>query len=99
VRQPPTNNLFPKPFLTAGQRPYLGYMRRRRSIALYPRLLLPATVLAGISRFHKRLLVPYGITGRPGMVGFGICLALLYFIVVYRMFREKVVPEGSEYGR
>jgi cytochrome bd-type quinol oxidase subunit 2 len=29
---------------------------------------------------------------------FGMCLALLYFIIVYRTFRGKVSLEGGGYG-
>jgi len=30
--------------------------------------------------------------------GLGMCLALLYFVVVYRMFRGKVRLEDAGYG-
>ena len=32
------------------------------------------------------------------LVGFGMVLAIVYFVVVYRMFRGKVTLDGGGYG-
>jgi cytochrome d ubiquinol oxidase subunit II len=41
---------------------------------------------------------PYAL--RVGLLwwAFGMCLALIYFVVVYRMFRGKITVTSSEYG-
>jgi cytochrome d ubiquinol oxidase subunit II len=76
---------------------YLGLMLVGAAVALYPRLLPSsdadhditiAKALAGSHTLHVGLM----------WWGFGICLALIYFIIVYRMFRGKVSLDADGYG-
>jgi cytochrome bd ubiquinol oxidase subunit II len=77
---------------------YLTVMLVGAAIGLYPRLL-PATTgsqyditignaLSGPHTLHVGLL----------WWAFGMCLALMYFLIIYRMFRGKVSLETGGYG-
>jgi len=78
---------------------YLAAMFAGAATALYPRLL-PATGDPSLDiTIQKALSGAHGL--RVGLVWwiFGMGLAVLYFVIVYRMFRGKVsLHEGGGYG-
>src|SRR6266853_62007 len=65
--------------------------------ALYPRLLPSSGDGSRDITIQKALSGPH--TLRVGLVwwAFGMCLALMYFGIVYRMFKGKVSLESSGY--
>jgi cytochrome bd ubiquinol oxidase subunit II len=77
---------------------YLTFMLVGAAVAMYPRLLPSSSdparditiqnALSGSHTLHVGLL----------WWTFGMCLAALYFVVVYRLFRGKVSLEDSGYG-
>jgi len=74
---------------------YLTVMMVGAAIALYPRLLPSTTGAEYDITVAKALSGPH--TLHVGLIwwAFGMCLALLYFIIVYRMFRGKVSLDGG----
>jgi cytochrome d ubiquinol oxidase subunit II len=76
---------------------YLTVMLVGAAIGLYPRLLPATTGSQYDITVAKALSGPH--TLHVGLIwwGFGMCLAVVYFIVVYRMFRGKVSLDGG-YG-
>jgi cytochrome bd ubiquinol oxidase subunit II len=77
---------------------YLAFMLVGAAVALYPRLLPSSDDPSRDITIEKALSGPH--TLHVGLIwwAFGICLALTYFVVVYRMFRGKVSLEGGGYG-
>ena len=77
---------------------YLSTMLVGAAISLYPRLLPTSNDLGHDITVQNALSGPYAL--RVGLVwwGFGMVLALVYFVVVYRMFRGKVTLDGDGYG-
>jgi len=77
---------------------YLSCMLLGAAIALYPRLLPSSNNPGRDITVEKALAGPH--TLRIGLLwwAFGMCLALTYFIIVYRMFRGKVRLEAGGYG-
>jgi cytochrome d ubiquinol oxidase subunit II len=77
---------------------YLGFMLVGAAVALYPRLLPSSDSPARDITIAKALSGPHAL--RVGLLwwAFGICLALIYFIIVYHMFRGKVTLETGGYG-
>jgi cytochrome d ubiquinol oxidase subunit II len=77
---------------------YLTFMLVGAAVALYPRLLPSSGDASRDITIEKALSGPH--TLHVGLIwwAFGMCLALTYFIVVYRMFRGKVTLEGGGYG-
>jgi len=77
---------------------YLTVMLVGAALGLYPRLLPSTTGSQYDITIAKALSGPH--TLHVGLVwwAFGMCLALVYFVVVYRMFRGKVSLEGGGYG-
>src|SRR6266567_6654051 len=77
---------------------YLTVMLVGAAVALYPRLLPSSDDPARDITIEKALSGPH--TLHVGLIwwAFGMCLALMYFVVVYRMFRGKVTLDGSGYG-
>jgi cytochrome d ubiquinol oxidase subunit II len=77
---------------------YLALMLVGAAAALYPRLLPSSNDPARDITIEKALSGPH--TLHVGLIwwALGMCLALMYFVVVYRMFRGKVTLEGSGYG-
>lgn len=77
---------------------YLTFMLVGAAVALYPRLLPSSADAAHDITIDKALSGPYAL--HVGLIwwAFGMCLALTYFLVVYRMFRGKVTLEGGGYG-
>ena len=76
---------------------YLTVMLVGAAVGLYPRLLPATTGTQYDITVAKALSGPH--TLHVGLIwwAFGMCLALLYFIIVYRMFRGKVSLD-SGYG-
>ena len=76
---------------------YLTVMLVGAAVGLYPRLLPSTTGSEYDITVAKALSGPH--TLHVGLIwwAFGMCLALLYFIIVYRMFRGKVSLD-SGYG-
>jgi cytochrome d ubiquinol oxidase subunit II len=76
---------------------YLTVMLVGAAVGLYPRLLPATTGTQYDITVAKALSGPH--TLHVGLIwwGFGMCLALLYFTIVYRMFRGKVSLD-SGYG-
>jgi cytochrome d ubiquinol oxidase subunit II len=77
---------------------YLAFMLVGAAIALYPRLLPSSDNPSRAITIEKALSGPH--TLHVGLIWwtFGMCLALIYFVVVYRMFRGKVSLEDGGYG-
>jgi cytochrome d ubiquinol oxidase subunit II len=77
---------------------YLTMMLVGAAVALYPRLLPSSNDSANDITIQKAISGPH--TLHVGLIwwGFGMCLATMYFVVVYRMFRGKVPLESSGYG-
>jgi cytochrome d ubiquinol oxidase subunit II len=77
---------------------YLSMMLVGAAVALYPRLLPSSSNPANDITIEKALSGPYA--ARVGLIwwAFGICLAVLYFVIVYRMFKGKVSLESGGYG-
>ena len=46
----------------------------------------------------KALAGPYALRVGLWWWAFGMCLAILYFVLVYRMFRGKITATSDEYG-
>jgi cytochrome d ubiquinol oxidase subunit II len=76
---------------------YLTVMLVGAAVGLYPRMLPSTTGAEYDITVAKALSGPH--TLHVGLIwwGFGMCLALLYFFIVYRMFRGKVSLD-SGYG-
>lgn len=77
---------------------YLALMLVGAAVALYPRLLPSSNDSANDITIQKAISGPH--TLQVGLIwwGFGMCLAIMYFVVVYRMFRGKVSVDSSGYG-
>jgi len=77
---------------------YLTMMLVGAAVALYPRLLPSSNDSANDITVQKALSGPH--TLHVGLIwwGFGMCLAVMYFVIVYRMFKGKVSLEGGGYG-
>lgn len=77
---------------------YLCAMLVGAAMGLYPRLLPSSSDPARDITIAKALSGPH--TLHVGLIwwSFGMALALLYFVIVYRMFRGKVSLEGGGYG-
>jgi cytochrome d ubiquinol oxidase subunit II len=77
---------------------YLGVMLAGAAIGLYPRLLPSSSDSARDITIWNAMSGPYAL--HVGLVwwSFGMLLAITYFVIVYRMFRGKVSPEGEGYG-
>ena len=77
---------------------YLTLMLVGAALGLYPRLLPSTTGSQYDITVERALSGPH--TLHVGLIwwAFGMCLALVYFIIVYRMFRGKVSLEGGRYG-
>jgi cytochrome bd ubiquinol oxidase subunit II len=77
---------------------YLALMLIGAAVALYPRLL-PSSDDSGLDiTISKALAGPYALRVGLWWWGFGMCLAVIYFVVVYRMFRGKITATSNEYG-
>ncbi len=77
---------------------YLSTMLVGAAISLYPRLLPSSSDVSLDITVQNALSGPYAL--RVGLIwwAFGMILALVYFVVVYRMFRGKVTLDGGGYG-
>jgi cytochrome bd ubiquinol oxidase subunit II len=76
---------------------YLAVMLVGAAIALYPRLLPSTTGPQDDITIDHALSGPHAL--HVGLIwwSLGMVLALTYFVIVYRMFRGKVSPEGGGY--
>jgi cytochrome bd ubiquinol oxidase subunit II len=77
---------------------YLAFMLVGAAMALYPRLL-PSTTDSSLDiTIQKALSGPHAL--HVGLIWwiFGMGMAVLYFVIVYRMFRGKVSLEDGGYG-
>jgi cytochrome d ubiquinol oxidase subunit II len=77
---------------------YLSAMLVGAAVSLYPRLLPSSNDLGRDITVQNAISAPYAM--RVGLVwwAFGMVLAIVYFVVVYRMFRGKVTLDGGGYG-
>ena len=77
---------------------YLAAMLVGAGVSLYPRLLPSSSDLGHDLTVQNSMSGPYAL--RVGLMwwGFGLVLAVVYFVVVYRMFRGKVTLDGGGYG-
>jgi len=77
---------------------YLTVMLVGAAIALYPRLLPSSSDASRDITIQKALFVPH--TLHVGLIwwAFGMCLALMYFVIMYRMFKGKVSLDTGGYG-
>jgi cytochrome bd ubiquinol oxidase subunit II len=77
---------------------YLAIMLVGAALGLYPRLLPSSNDPAMDITIAKALSGPH--TLHVGLIWwiFGMLLAVLYFVIVYRMFRGKVSPSTEGYG-
>jgi len=77
---------------------YLAAMLVGAAISLYPRLLPSSNDLGRDITVQNALSGPYALRVGLAWWAFGMVLALIYFVVVYRMFRGKVTLDGGGYG-
>ncbi len=77
---------------------YLSTMLVGAAISLYPKLLPSSGFLGRDITVQNALSGPYAM--RVGLIwwSLGMVLAIVYFVVVYRMFRGKVTLDGGGYG-
>ena len=77
---------------------YLTLMLVGAAVALYPRLLPSSNDSANDITIQKALSGPHSL--HVGLIwwAIGMCLAIMYFVIVYRMFRGKVSLESGGYG-
>jgi cytochrome d ubiquinol oxidase subunit II len=77
---------------------YLVSMLVGAAVSLYPRLLPSSSDTARDITVQNALSGPYAM--RVGLVwwSLGTVLAIVYFVVIYRMFRGKVTLDGGGYG-
>ncbi len=77
---------------------YLSTMLVGAAISLYPRLLPSSSDSSLDITVQNALSGPYAM--HVGLIwwAFGMILALVYFVVVYRLFRGKVTLDGGGYG-
>jgi cytochrome d ubiquinol oxidase subunit II len=77
---------------------YLGSMLVGAAVSLYPRLLPSSSDLGYDLTVQNSISGPYAL--RVGLVWWavGMVLALIYFVIIYRLFRGKVNLDGEGYG-
>ena len=77
---------------------YLGSMLVGAVVSLYPRLLPSSSDSEYDLTVQNSISGPYAL--RVGLMwwALGMVLALIYFVVIYRLFRGKVNLEGGGYG-
>jgi cytochrome d ubiquinol oxidase subunit II len=77
---------------------YLVSMMAGAAVSQYPRLLSSSSYLGHDLTVQNSISGPY--TLRVGLVWWtvGMVLAIIYFAVIYRMFRGKVTLDGGGYG-
>src|SRR5438552_2807943 len=78
---------------------YLAVMLVGAAIALYPRLLPSSSDTTRDITIQKALSGPHTLRVELVWWSFGICLAVMYFVIVYRMFKGKVSLTSRGYDR
>jgi len=82
----------------AGSCFYLAFMLTGAAVALYPRLLPSSGDPSRDITIRKALSGPHALHVGLWWWGGGMCFAIMYFVIVYRLFRGKVSLEGGGYG-
>jgi cytochrome bd ubiquinol oxidase subunit II len=77
---------------------YLGMMLAGAAVGLYPRLLPSSSDPSRDITIGKALSGPHSLHIGLAWWAFGMLLAVVYFVVVYGMFRGKVTLESGGYG-
>jgi cytochrome d ubiquinol oxidase subunit II len=77
---------------------YLSTMLVGAAVSLYPRLLPSSSDLRRDITVQSALSGPYALRVGLAWWAFGMALAIVYFVVIYRMFRGKVTVDGGGYG-
>jgi len=77
---------------------YLAFMLMGAAVALYPRLLPSSGDPSQDITIDRALSGPHTLRVGLAWWGIGMCMAVMYFVIVYRMFRGKVTLEGGGYG-
>ena len=68
------------------------------AVSLYPRLLPSSSDQGQDITVQSALSGHYALGVGLAWWAFGMVLAVIYFVVVYRMFRGKVTLHGGGYG-
>jgi cytochrome bd ubiquinol oxidase subunit II len=77
---------------------YLSTMLVGAAVSLYPRLLPSSNDLGHDITVQNSISGPYALRVGLAWWAFGMVLAIVYFVVTYRMFRGKVNLDGGGYG-
>jgi cytochrome bd ubiquinol oxidase subunit II len=77
---------------------YLATMLVGAAVSLYPRLLPSSSDLGHDITVQNAISGPYTLRVGLAWWAVGMVLAVLYFVVIYRMFRGKVTLDGGGYG-
>jgi cytochrome bd ubiquinol oxidase subunit II len=77
---------------------YLSTMMVGAAVSLYPRLLPSSSDLGHDLTVQNSISGPYALRVGLAWWAFGMVLAVVYFVVIYRMFRGKVTFDGGGYG-
>ncbi|MGH9503976.1 MAG: cytochrome d ubiquinol oxidase subunit II [Terriglobales bacterium] len=77
---------------------YLSAMLVGAAVSLYPRLLPSSNDVGFDITVNNALSGPYALRVGLAWWAFGMVLAIVYFVVIYRMFRGKVRLDGGGYG-
>lgn len=77
---------------------YLSTMLVGAAVSLYPRLLPSSNDVAHDITVQNALSGPYALRVGLAWWALGMVLAIVYFVVIYRMFRGKVTLDGGGYG-
>jgi cytochrome d ubiquinol oxidase subunit II len=77
---------------------YLAAMLVGAAFGLYPNVLPASNDPANSLTIYNTASGRHGLTFGLAWWGFGMALAVGYFVVVYRMFRGKVTAATSGYG-
>jgi cytochrome d ubiquinol oxidase subunit II len=77
---------------------YLATMLVGAAFGLYPNVLPARNDPANSLTIYNTASASHGLAFGLIWWGFGMTLAIIYFVIVYRMFRGKVSAEASGYG-
>jgi len=82
----------------AGSCVYLAFMLTGAAVALYPRLLPSSGDPSRDITIGKALSGPHALRVGLAWWAVGMCFAVMYFVIVYSLFKGKVSLEGGGYG-